>query len=251
MTTSEVKKIQLISEGEFLQGLNKPEKFYKLTSKVVMHATETCYGLAADIFDSEALNRLYKIKKMPASKPVSMMVRDLGEAERYAEFDDLARRLAEKFWPGPLTLVLPRKRGEERERGEAGGGAEAGGGGLGKQAGVGAAGGGVPDFFNPGHETVGIRCPDSEIARALIQLNGRPLTTTSANISGRPEVYEVIDYLNQLEEFDEVPDLVIDSGKIAERKPSTIVKIAGGKWEILRKGDMAEAVVKYIVQAVN
>lgn len=215
-----MKKVKLISESEFLEGLGKPDNFLELTSKVVMHATETCYGLAADVFDEQALNKLYKIKKMPGVKPVSMMVKSLEEAEKYAQFDDLARGLAKKFWPGPLTLVVPRKKV-------------------------------LPEFFNPESGNVGIRCPDSKIAMALLDLNVRPLTTTSANISGRPEVYKVLDYLGQLEEHDVVPDLVIDGGEIARKKPSVIIKIVGGKWEILRDGDMVEEVVKYLVQAVN
>lgn len=219
-----MKKVNILGESEFLKASIKPD----LTSKVVMHATETCYGLAVDVFDEKALNKLYKIKKMPATKPVSMMVRDLQEAEKYADFDDLARGLAVKFWPGPLTLVLPRKR-------MAGTPAEEG----------------LPDFFNPESETVGIRCPDSEISRALIDLNKRPLTTTSANVSGRPEVYRVLDYLSQLEEYDVVPDLVIDGGEIERKKPSTIVKILDGKWEYLREGDLKEEVDKYLVQAMN
>lgn len=219
-----MKKIKLISEREFLAGLGKLDNFLELTSKVIMHATDTCYGLAADVFDEQALNKLYKIKKMHGVKPVSMMVKSLEEAEKYAQFDDLARKLAEKFWPGPLTLVLPRKRMAEV---------------------------GLPDFFNPESATVGIRCPDSKISRALIDLNKRPLTTTSANVSGRPEVYKVLDYLSQLKEHDVLPDLVIDGGEIARNQPSTIVKILGGKLEYLREGGLKEEVDKYIVQVLN
>jgi L-threonylcarbamoyladenylate synthase len=78
-------------------------------SGVIMHATDTCYGLAADVSNANALEKLYAIKKMPDVKPVSMMVSDISEAEKYGEFVHAARSLAEKFWPGPLTLIVRRK----------------------------------------------------------------------------------------------------------------------------------------------
>jgi L-threonylcarbamoyladenylate synthase len=164
---------------------------------VVMHVTETCYGLAADVFNEDALKKLYRLKRMARNKPVSMMVRNLEEGRKYAEFGDLAVGLAEKFWPGPLTLILPRKDV-------------------------------LPDFFNSEHGTVGIRCPDSDVSQALIDGMDGPLTTTSANISGQPEVYSVNDSLGV--------DLILESGEIEKNKPSTVVKIVGDEIEIIREG---------------
>lgn len=215
-----MKKVKLISEREFFDSLGEPSLKLELTSKVVMHATETCYGLAADIFNQTALNQLYKIKKMSANKLVSMMVLSILEAEKYVEFNDVSRKLADKFWPGPLTLVLPRK-------------VE------------------LPEFFNRGSQTIGVRVPDSKVSQALIKLNGRPLTTTSANVSGRPEVYKVLDYLSQLKEHDVIPDLVIDGGTIEQHQPSTVIKIVGEKWEIIRKGEMVDEITQFLVQLVN
>ncbi len=209
------KKAKIISEQEFFRAHGGDSIYGKDNLKVIMHATETCYGLAANIFDQNALNHLYKIKKMSVEKPVSMMVRNLDEAKKYAQFNEKAFELADKFWPGPLTLILPKS--DE-----------------------------LPDFFNPYSEDVGIRCPDSKVSQAIIDFFGKPLTTTSANISGRPEVYSVFDYLNQLGEHDVVPDLIIDSGEIKRNKPSTIVKIEGSECLILRKGDMAEEIEKHI-----
>ena len=178
---------------------------------VVMHATDTCYGLAADVSSINALERLYAIKKMSTDKPVSMMVTGSLEAEKYAEFGDFARKLAKKFWPGPLTLVMNRYDS-------------------------------LPFFFNENTESVGIRCPDSEISQALIKEFGGPLTTTSANVSGRYEVYKVPDFLAQFGKDDLLPDLILDSGEIAKNAPSTIVSFDEKGPVIIREGSLGAEV---------
>ncbi len=175
---------------------------------VVMHPTETCYGLAVDIFQVDALRQLYALKKMALEKPTSMMVADVVMAEQYAIFHDKALVLAKQYWPGPLTLVLPRKDG-------------------------------LPDFFNPGHATVGVRCPASALSQQLIKSYGGPLSTTSANVSGVPEVYNVADYLEQLKALDIEPAVIIDAGEIPKNPPSTLVSFADdGSMQILRQGGL-------------
>ena len=192
----EERYLELKQAGEVLRG-----------GGVIMHPTETCYGLAADIFNRKALQKLYAIKKMKADKPVSIMVRSLAEARKYARFNKTALSLANKFWPGPLTLILPRKKS-------------------------------LPAFLNKGHKTVGIRCPDSTVSLALIKVNGGPLTTTSANISGKPEVYSVMAFLKQVKMGDVQPDYIMDQGKIPPNKPSTIVEISSEGVKVIRKGDL-------------
>ncbi len=209
------KKAKIISEQEFFKAHEGDLIYGKENLMVIMHATETCYGLAADIYEEDALNKLYKIKKMSAEKPVSMMVGNLDEAKKYAKFNEKAVELADKFWPGPLTLILPRS--EQ-----------------------------LPDFFNPYSDNVGIRCPDSKISQALIDFFGNPLTTTSANITGRLQVHSVFDYIKQLSEYDVPPDLIIDSGELTRNKPSTIVKIEGDECVLARRGDMALEIEKHI-----
>ena len=176
---------------------------------VIMHATETCYGLAADIFNQNAVKKVYRIKKMRADKPVSIMVRGIGEARKYAKFNPAALKLAKEYWPGPLTLVLPRKKT-------------------------------LPGFLNKNHDTVGIRCPDSKIARALIRANGGTLVTTSANISGKKEAYEVGDYLVQIKSSPKrgIPDLIIDDGPIGKNPPSTIIGFENGSLKMIREGSL-------------
>lgn len=176
---------------------------------VVMHATDTCYGLAVDVFSREALRRLYALKGMSVDKPVSMMVMDLEEAQKYAKFNDQALRLAEKFWPGPLTMILPRTKD-------------------------------LPEFFNSGLDSVGIRCPDSKISLALIKGFGGPLTTTSANVSGKTEIYKV----GELEGLE--PDLVLDSGELENNLASTIVNFMDGNARLLRRGDLVLEIEEFL-----
>lgn len=184
--------------------------------KVVVHPTETCYGFAVDVFNGEALRDLYVAKGRDFKKPVSMMVRNLDEAKKYAEFNEVALRLAERFWPGPVTLALPRK--VARATGEKT----------------------LPDFFNEGQSTVAIRCPDSAISQMLIEGVDSPLTTTSANLAGEPEAYTVADFLKQYKgvlECEKIA-LVLDGGELGLSKnpPSTIIGFENGHAVILREG---------------
>lgn len=185
------------------------------SGEVVMHATETCYGLAADIFDEKALQRVYDIKKMSLGKPVSLMIQRREEAEKYAEFGDLAMQLAQEFWPGPVTLILPRMAS-------------------------------LPSFFNAGHGTVGVRCPDHDISQLLVEKFGGPLTTTSANITTVPEVYTVKEFIDQLDAEGKRPALILDSGRIEKNPPSTIIAFTENGPEIIRRGAIAKQVEEFL-----
>lgn len=195
--------------------------------KVVVHPTETCYGFAVDVFNREALRDLYVAKGRDFKKPVSMMVRNLDEAKKYAEFNEVALRLAERFWPGPVTLVLPKKVARD------------------------AAEKTLPDFFNEGQVNVGVRCPDSEISQMLIAGFGGPLTTTSANLAGQMEAYTVKDFLKQYENFSEGSakiGLVLDGGGLGLSKnpPSTIIGFENGHAVILREGTKISEVKEFL-----
>lgn len=168
---------------------------------VIAHPTDTCYGLAADVFNLQALERLYELKGMPKDKPVSILVASLEEAKRYAHFSPKALELAERFWPGALTLVLTRSQP-------------------------------LPSFLNPGVLEIGLRVIDEPISVALLKAFGGPLTTTSANAHGKPSPYSV-------SEISLKPDLILDGGELqAHAKPSTIVRVLGDDVDILRHGDL-------------
>lgn len=164
---------------------------------VVMYPTETCYGLAVDIFNPEALLKLYRVKQMAEDKPVSILVDSLEMARKYGEFSPKALELAEKYWPGPLSIVVPRTKE-------------------------------LPIFLNPKEEFVSIRWSSLPFCVEMVGALGRPVTTTSANISGEPEFYIPRKVLGV--------DVLVDVGELPKNKPSTIVKVVGEEFEILRQG---------------
>lgn len=167
---------------------------------VVMHPTETCYGLAVDIFNRDALEKLYEVKGRDERKPVSILVSDLKMAQKYGQFNRRALELAEKYWPGALSIVVPRTNE-------------------------------LPEFVNPGEEFVSIRWSSMPFCQKMVEGLGRPVTTTSANKSGQSQLYDV-ENLAGLEGV----DLIIDGGRIPEVKPSTIVKVEGDQLVVLRQG---------------
>ena len=169
---------------------------------IVLHPTETCYGLAVDVFNEDAVKRLYKVKGMAMDKPTSIAVDGFGMASEYGVFSDKAFDLAGKYWPGALSLIVPRKRD-------------------------------LPNFFNKGNDFVSVRCSSDDFCTKMVKEFGFPVTTTSANLSGEDPLYSI-------EEggICELVDLVVDGGEIASNKPSTLVRVDGDMIEVLRQGDV-------------
>lgn len=175
--------------------------------------TETVYGLGADATNSDAVLRIYETKGRPRFNPLIVHVADLAMAETLAEFSPMARKLA-TLWPGPLTLVLPRRPDA-----------------------------GLSDIATAGLETVGIRIPDHPLARDLIRATGRPLAAPSANPSGKlsPTTAEQV-----LRGFaGRVP--VLDGGPAHAGVESTILAVTGDDVTQLRAGALpreeAEALI--------
>ncbi len=172
---------------------------------LVMHPTETCYGFAVDVSNESALQKLYALKGRDANKPVSILVSDLNMAKEYGDFSGKALELVRHFWPGPLTIIVPRSAR-------------------------------LPEFFNPGDEFVGIRCSGDIVCRAMVEKFGGSVTTTSANLSGSLPLYEA-----DVTSFGELAaniDLLVDGRRLNENKPSTVVKVVGNELQILRQGDL-------------
>jgi tRNA threonylcarbamoyl adenosine modification protein (Sua5/YciO/YrdC/YwlC family) len=168
---------------------------------LVVLPTETVYGLAALASDPAATRALFDRKGRGAGVPVAVLCADAEQALALAEAPSpLARRLAEDHWPGPLTMVLPRRSGLVWALGE------------------------------PTH-TIGLRCPDHELVRALAARVG-PLATTSANRHGLPTPASATEAAEQL--LGPV-DLVLDGGRLAGT-PSTVVDLTGDVPVVLRAG---------------
>ena len=166
--------------------------------------TETVYGLAADATNGEAVARIYETKGRPSFNPLIVHVASLEDAERIATFDEKARDLAGRYWPGPLTLVLPLR-----------------------------AGNAIAALVTAGLPTIAVRVPAHPAMRALLQETGRPLAAPSANASGRispTRAEHVRDSLGGR------ISLIIDAGATGHGLESTIVAVTDGRLRLLRPG---------------
>ena len=178
-----------------------------LAGGVVAVPTETVYGLAANALDSRAVERVFEAKGRPENKPVSIFVPDMSAAEHFCQdIPDEAYALAEKFWPGPLTMILIKRDN-------------------------------VPDVITAGGDTVGVRCPDNALTLELMDKARVPITGTSANISGQPDAR---DFQKVLEYFDGIIECAIDGGDSLGGVPSTVVDMTGGSPRILRQGGITK-----------
>lgn len=181
--------------------------------EVVAFPTETVYGLGADATNPDAVLKIYETKGRPRFNPLIVHVADLAMAEQLAEFSPLARRLA-TLWPGPLTLVLPRR-----------------------------ADAGLSDIATAGLDSVGIRIPDHPLAQELIRAAGRPLAAPSANPSGRlsPTTAEQV-----IHGFGgRVP--VLDGGPADAGVESTILAVTGDTVTQLRAGALPRDAVEALI----
>ena len=181
--------------------------------------TETVYGLAANGMDADAVEKLYEVKGRPAIKPLSLMVSSAEDLTRYASSVPAAAQiLAERFWPGPLTLVLPAK--EE-----------------------------IPSIVRAGGNTIGLRCPDHPLTLLALREAGVPFAAPSANPSGEPSpktAEEVLAY------FQGKIDAVIDGGPCTLGKESTILDLSCVPYRVLRMGALpSEAISGALVDAMN
>ena len=175
-----------------------------LAGEPVAVPTETVYGLAADATNATAVARIYEAKGRPSFNPLIVHVTDLAAADRIGAFDDRARELAEAYWPGPLTLVVP----------------------LRSEANIAA-------IVTAGLPTVGLRVSSHPAMQALLRASGRPLAAPSANASGSISPTRAEHVVKSL--GGRIP-LVIDAGPTERGLESTIVAATGGPLRLLRRG---------------
>ncbi|MDB5697776.1 MAG: translation factor [Alphaproteobacteria bacterium] len=171
--------------------------------------TETVYGLAADATNGEAVARIYAAKGRPSFNPLIVHVPSLEIAEQIALFDPLALGLATRFWPGPLTLVLPLRPAAP-----------------------------IASLVVAGLPTVALRVPAHPVMQALLAATGRPLAAPSANASGRISPTRPEHVLASL--GGRIP-LILDAGTTQHGIESTIVRITDGVARLLRPGPLGES----------
>ncbi|MGH7070608.1 MAG: L-threonylcarbamoyladenylate synthase [Acetobacteraceae bacterium] len=167
--------------------------------------TDTFYGLAVDPVNLRAVDRIYDLKTRARHKPLSLLIEDHAQAYELARvLDGAFDRLAERFWPGPLTIIVK-------------------------------AGGKLPLRVTANTGNVALRVPESPVCRAVVRELGLPITATSANLRGLPECTHAGCVREQF--GDKIP-LIVDGGPTVRSVATTIVDLSGGhnSWMILREG---------------
>ncbi len=184
---------------------------------LVAYPTETFYALGALATDPAAVERLARAKGRPDGKPLPLLAADRAAVEAVALLEGDAVRLAERFWPGPLTLVLPARPG-------------------------------LPAAVTAGTGTVGIRVPASDVARALAREAGGPLVSTSANAAGAPPPATAAALAPELREQ---RIHVLDGGATPGGLPSTVVALSAGCLRVVRAGAVPIEAVERALRAAN
>lgn len=180
-----------------------------LEGGVIAFPTDTFYGLGADPFNRAAVHRIYALKGRPEHRPILLLVDTLERAATVAAVSELARGVAEAFWPGPLTLILPSLES-------------------------------VPDEITAQTGTVGVRLPDARFAVQLIRHLGKPITATSANRSGAAPCISAEEVRNQ---FGEELPIIVDGGRLSATAPSTLLDLTAAVPTIRRRGAVSEEVL--------
>lgn len=180
--------------------------------RLIVYPTDTLYAFGADIFNEQAIKKIFRIKKRPLTNPLPVAVSDIQTMETLASMTKIAEQLATHFLPGPLTLILPKKSI-------------------------------VPDIVTGGHNNIAIRIPNNTIALELLSRYG-PLTVTSANIHGveTPGIIKEI----KMQFRDRSVAVYLDQGTL-KGKPSTIVDVTGEKLQVVREGVIPKSKIAAVI----
>ena len=170
---------------------------------IVMYPTDTAYGLAADMTNPKGVRRIYQIKGRSKDKTLPLIAASRAMVSRHARWNPRAEKLAKKYWPGPLTILLQAKQNHTH-------------------------------IIKDGK--IAIRVPDAPVAQKLSRALGRPITSTSANKSGSLPSYSVQSFLRQMKRQRALPDIILDAGALPPKKPSTIVDATKIPPVLIRKG---------------
>lgn len=177
--------------------------------------TETVYGLGADALNPDAVAKIFKAKGRPADNPLIVHIADIADMNKIAEVSPLALKLAEKFWPGPFTMILPKKDC-------------------------------IPDIVSAGLPTVAVRFPSHPIAQRLIKESGCPIAAPSANLSGSPSPTKAEHVLKDYGGTDKI-DGIIDGGECFCGLESTVISIVTEPAVLLRPGYITPKQIREII----
>ncbi len=177
--------------------------------KVIIYPTDTVYGLGVNAFDSEAVYKIFRIKKRPLNQALPIAVSGLKMAQSLVNITEKAKRLMETFWPGALTIIL-------------------------EKTSI------IPEIVTGGKIGIGIRAPNHPVALTLVEMLNVPIIATSANIHGEISPVNVEEVSDQLGKS---VDLIIDGGTVSGT-PSTIINMLEEPPMIIRKGNVTEEMIR-------
>lgn len=171
---------------------------------IVVFPTETVYGIGGNALSENVIKNIYNIKKRPQEKALNILVKNKEEIKKYAYIsNELEEEIIDKFMPGPITIILKKRKSQ------------------------------IPDLLTGNNDTIGIRIPDNDIVKKILEKCNFPIAAPSANISGKPSSIRLEDIKP---DFDGKVDAFIDGGKCKQNISSTIVKVIDGNIKILREG---------------
>lgn len=188
-----------------------------LAGNLVVFPSDTVYILAVDPTNQKAVDLLLSFKNRWPGKAISIAVSDIKMAEKYVELTSITKKLYQSLLPGPFTIVSP---GRNQ----------------------------VASGIQAENTSLGVRIPQSKYILDLVKLLGRPVTATSANLSGRTPNYSVATFLRPLsQKKKDFISLIVDAGKLPRNKPSTVIDALGSEIKILRRGDLITGSTKTLI----
>ena len=178
---------------------------------LIIYPTETSYGIGADATNIKTIEKIYEIKGRYPSKPIPILVSSLSMIKKYGIITKKIENLVKKFMPGPLSIVVKKKK----------------------------------PISDVNQEGTSFRISSHPVASLLVKMLKKPMTTTSANISGQPSIYEI---KKVVEIFEEKVDMILDCGDLPRVEPSTCVDMAReGVVKIIREGPISsESILKHL-----
>lgn len=193
--------------------------------KVAIVPGDAVYTIVADAFNSEAIKKVYKMKRREKDKAFNLGLYCLEDIAKYGKFSPLIWKIAKKFPKEPFTFAVPRN----------------------KEV--------VPNFLNPDYKTLGFRVPFNKITSTLSKFHRTPVIGTSANVSELKDTYsikELMEYFRGIFGYEIKPDIVLDAGKLPVRRPSTVIEIVNNKVKVIREGEIKTSFLeKEIIKLVK
>lgn len=192
------------------EDLDVPDIVSKLKQgQTLVYPTETCYGLGCDASNQSAVDKVFQIKQRQKDKPLLVIAPNVQMVMDYVQWNEKLEELEQKYWPGALTVVA--RVNDNHDLAE-----------------------GVVSIDG----TLAFRVSKHPLCHDLSAGLGKPLVSTSANITSESSPYDVDDIVSTFQEREFQPDIIIDAGELAHRSPSTVVKVVGDGVEVLRQGGL-------------